>query len=302
MMNKFKVPVKIFMWAAVGAIFMILADFIIKNIATNGTSMTTLFFFAWPSGAIVLFVLSKNMGGVRYHLYPKYPKVLLVRGLFLVMAAYFLFNSLLHNPFSQHIMITQLAPIFTLIFSVVFFKETLNKKICVVILLCVLGLWLIIDPRFDSASSFLFLALITAIIQGGSHTFVAGNAHRVTPLGFTFWGTGLLAFVGGILWFLFERNMPDLKTIFWIQLTSLSACVGLSMLAYALQQARPNVGQVSVMLYIQTPAAIFLGWFFFSEQLAINSIIGACLIVVSGAYLAINNSSKANRVVMDGIE
>jgi drug/metabolite transporter (DMT)-like permease len=73
------------------------------------------------------------------------------------------------------------------------------------------------------------------------------------------------------------------------------------MLAYALQQARPNVGQVSVMLYIQTPAAIFLGWFFFNEKLAMNSIIGACLIIGAGAYLATNNSSKVNRAVTDEI-
>ncbi len=301
MIHTSKTPVKAFIWATAGAIFLVLADFIIKNITATGTSMATLFFFAWPSGAIFLLILSRNVGGVRHHLYPKYPKTLFIRGLFLVMAGYFLFNSLLHNPFSQHIMITQLAPVFTLIFSVIFFKEALNKQIYIVILLCVLGLWLIIDPRFDSASSFLFLALITAIIQGGSHTFVAGNAHRVTPLGFTFWGTGLLAFVGGILWLLFERDVPDLKTLFWIQLTSLSACVGLAMLAYALQQARPNVGQVSVMLYIQTPAAIFLGWFFFNEKLAMNSIIGACLIIGAGAYLATNNSSKVNRAVTDEI-
>jgi drug/metabolite transporter (DMT)-like permease len=55
------------------------------------------------------------------------------------------------------------------------------------------------------------------------------------------------------------------------------------------------------MLYIQTPAAIFLGWFFFNEKLAMNSIIGACLIIGSGAYLATNNSSKVNRAVTDEI-
>ena len=293
MENTSHAPVKAFIWAAAGAIFMVLADFIIQRIAATGTSMTTLFFFAWPSGAIVLFFLSKKMGGVRHHLYPKYPKVLFIRGLFLVMAGYFLFNSLLYNPFSQHVMIAQLAPIFTLIFSVIFFKENLSKQVFVVIALCILGLWLIIDPRFDSASPFLFLALIVAIIQGGSHTFVAGNSKRVTPLGFTFWGTGLLAFVGGILWFVFEREVPDLKTLFWIQLTSLMACVGLSMLAYALQQARPNVGQVGTMLYVQTPAAILIGWLLLDEKPSFSALIGATLIVGSGTLLALRKKSSA---------
>jgi drug/metabolite transporter (DMT)-like permease len=102
-----------------------------------------------------------------------------------------------------------------------------------------------------------------------------------------------LAFVGGILWFVFEREVPDLKTLFWIQLTSLMACVGLSMLAYALQQARPNVGQVGTMLYVQTPAAILLGWLLLGEKPSFSALIGATLIVGSGTLLALRKKSSA---------
>jgi len=287
-------PVQAFIWAAAGAFLMVLADFFVKKLAVSGVGMGALFFFAFPSGAFVLVVLSKFRGGIRHHLFPKHPKLLLTRGLFLVMAGYLLFNSLLNNPFSQHIMITQLAPIFTLIFSVAFLKEVLIKQLYTIIILCIFGLWLIVDPSFSTVSPFLLLALGTAIVQGASHTFVAGNSHRITPIGFTFWGTGLLALVGGILWFLFDRKVPDFETLAWIQLTSLLACVGLAMIAHGLQQARPNVGQVGVMLYIQTPAAIILGWVFFSEVPSLASLAGGSLIVGSGVYLALLKSNKKN--------
>ena len=273
---------------------MVLADFCIKKLAVSGVGMTAVFFFAFPSGALVLIVLSRFSGGIRYHLYPKYPIVLFVRGFFLVIAGYLLFNSLLHNPFSQHIMITQLTPIFTLIFSVVFLREVLRRQLYFVIALCVIGLWLIVDPTFDSISPFLFLALATAVTQGGSHTFIAGNSRRVTPIGFTFWGTGLLALVNGTLWLLFDRSVPNIAALGWIQLTSLFACIGLAMIAFGLQQARPNVGQVGVMLYIQTPAAIALGWVFFGEEPTFASIVGGMLIVGSGVYLALSNNNIKN--------
>lgn len=273
---------------------MVLADFCIKKLAVSGVGMTAVFFFAFPSGALVLIVLSRFSGGIRHHLYPKHPIVLFVRGLFLVIAGYLLFNSLLHNPFSQHIMITQLTPIFTLIFSVVFLREVLRRQLYFVISLCVIGLWLIVDPALDSISPFLFLALATAVTQGGSHTFIAGNSRRVTPIGFTFWGTGLLALVNGTLWLLFDRSVPNIAALGWIQLTSLFACIGLAMIAFGLQQARPNVGQVGVMLYIQTPAAIALGWVFFGEEPTFASIVGGMLIVGSGVYLALSNNNIKN--------
>jgi drug/metabolite transporter (DMT)-like permease len=64
------------------------------------------------------------------------------------------------------------------------------------------------------------------------------------------------------------------------------------MVGHGLQSARPHVAQVGVMLYIQTPAAILLGWIAFGEQPILNSIIGACLIVGSGVLFALRGKSS----------
>ncbi|MGE4570389.1 MAG: DMT family transporter [Gammaproteobacteria bacterium] len=285
-------PIKSFIYVAIGAFLMALADFFIKKVAVSGVSMATLFFFGVPSGMAILLILAKVNGGIKHHLEPKHPKTLLIRSLLLASMAVVAFKGFQHNPYSQQVMLQQLAPILTIIFSVVFLKENMSRALYFVVASCVLGAWLIINPSFNSGSIFLLLALAAAVLQASAHTYVAAHRYHATALGFTFYAMTFLALIGGVFWLAIDRNVPNLEELLWIQLTTLFACIGIAMVGHGLQSARPHVAQVGVMLYIQTPAAILLGWVAFGEQPVLNSIIGACLIIGSGILFALRGKSK----------
>jgi S-adenosylmethionine uptake transporter len=295
MTNLSHASIKSFTYVAVGAFLMALADLFIKKVAVSGVSMATLFFFGVPSGMAVLLFLARVNGGIKHHLEPKYPKTLLIRSLLLASMAVVAFKGFQHNPYSQQIMLQQLAPIITIIFSVVFLKESMSRALYFVVVACFLGSWLIIDPSFSSGSMYLLLGLASAVFQASAHTYVAAHRHHATALGFTFYAMTFIAVIGGVFWLAIDRGVPNLEELLWIQLTTLFACIGIAMVGHGLQSARPHVAQVGVMLYIQTPAAIFLGWIVFGEQPVFNSIIGACLIVGSGVLFALRaKSSKQN--------
>ena len=247
---------------------------------------------AWPISAALLVILAARMGGIRHHLTPRNPNVLLVRSALLVVVAGLIFFGFRYNPYSQQVMLLQLAPLMAIALAAFWLREKVDARLLVAVAVCLVGIWLIVDPRFGDGSPYLLLALAAALINAAANVFVAAHRDKATALGFTFYAITLVAILGAVIWVAAGSVRPTGDAVLWTQLSSLCATVGLTFIASGMQSAGSSVGRVNVMLYAQMPAALVLGFLFLDETPTAAALLGAALIFsmgVSDCHLAFWN-------------
>ncbi|RBW60533.1 hypothetical protein DS909_03665 [Phaeobacter gallaeciensis] len=276
-------PVMAYVVMALGATGLTLGDFFIKKSSLAGVSLPALMVFSWPFTVAALLVLAHLKGGIRHHLYPHAPGRLLIRAVLLLVMATLNITSLMMNPYAQHAMLFQLSPVFALLISVLVLGERLSAHVIVVLVTCLAGTWLILDPGFQGISATLLIAVAAALSNAVTNTFVAVNRTAATPLGFTFWAVNGVSLVIVPWWLLADRSVPALNAQMFIQLSAGFAVLGIILASLAMQLARGNIGRISIMLYVQMPVALGLGWLALGEYPPQSAILGGILIGLAGA-------------------
>tara|TARA_B110000211_G_scaffold112807_1_gene131083 strand:- start:5186 stop:5725 length:540 start_codon:yes stop_codon:yes gene_type:complete len=137
------------------------------------------------------------LGGVAAHLAPKHPRILLVRGFFMILMLDFNFVGFSYNLYSQQVMILQLGPILAALLAVIWLKESFSKHQLLVAIICLVGVWFIINPRFGSGSIYLLFAVGAAFFNAMANIFIARPRDKSSPIGFTFYGILLTALMSG---------------------------------------------------------------------------------------------------------
>ena len=280
-------PVMAFIFMALGATGLTLGDFFIKKAAIAGVSVAALLVFAAPFTLVALVLLSHFQGGIRHHLEPRSPSKLLIRALLLLVMSWLNIASLSLNPYAQHAMLFQLSPVFVVIIGAVFMGERISTGVLLALLACLCGTWLILDPGVQGISLTLLLAIAAAFSNATTNSFVAANRNAATPLGFTFWAVLGVSIIVLIYWLVFERAVPPLSAQLWIQLSAGFAVTGIILASAAMQLANGSTGRVGIMLYVQMPVALILGWLAFGEQPPTLAILGGVLIALAGAAISL---------------
>ena len=70
-----------------------------------------------------------------------------------------------YNLYSQQVMILQLGPILAALLAVIWLKESFSKHQLLVAIICLVGVWFIINPRFGSGSIYLLFAVGAAFFS-----------------------------------------------------------------------------------------------------------------------------------------
>ncbi len=278
-------PLMAFVAMALGATGLTLGDFFIKQASMDGVTIASLLLFSWPLTVVGITVLAHFSGGIRHHLYPHNPGKLAVRAVLLLIMAWLNITSLSLNPYSQHAMLFQLSPVFAMLLGVYFLSEKMTLHVGLVFVACLVGAWMIVSPGAAGFSAFLIIAVLAALSNAVTNLYIAANRDAATALGFTFYAVNSVALVVAVYWLAFERVIPDPGAQIWIQLSAVFAVAGIIFVGLAMQMARGNIGRVSIMLYVQIPVALFLGWLVFGENPTTLDILGGILIAVSGASI-----------------
>lgn len=271
-----------YVFMTLGAVGLTLGDFFIKRATHDGVSFITLLVFASPLTFFGLVMLAHSSGGIAYHLTPKVPTKLIIRAALLLIMSFLNVTSLALNPYGQHAILFQLSPVFALIISIFILGERATWHTRGVLTICVVGTFLVVNPQFDGINVTLLIAVAAALANALTNTFVAANRSAATPIGFTFWAVIGIFPVALLLWLANDRTVPEFEALVSIQLSALFAISGIVLVSLAMQQAVGNVGVVGIMLYVQMPVALILGWIAFSEVPSVTAIFGAILIAVAG--------------------
>ncbi|MGB1215699.1 MAG: DMT family transporter [Pikeienuella sp.] len=296
MLNPTQPPLIAFICMALGATGLTLGDFFIKKASLEGVSVAALLLFASPLTIVGLTLLAHFRGGIGHHLAPRAPGKLVIRAGLLLVMSWLNITSLSLNPYAQHAMLFQLSPVFVLLIGILFMGERVTAPILIAITVCLLGTWLILDPGLQGISITLLFAITAALSNAATNSFVAANRKAATPLGFTFWAViGVLCIVLPY-WAVFDQSVPGKTALIWVQLSAALAIGGIVLASLAMQLSNGSTGKVGIMLYVQMPVAILLGWLAFGEQPPNMAILGGALIVLAGASIPLLELRNRTRI------
>lgn len=214
--------------------------------------------------------------------------LLVGRGLAGALALSLYFYTIQHMPLASAVTILYLAPLFTILISIVLLKEFPAKKQIPFFILCFIGAALIknIDPNVSLLH--FFMGITAAFFAGLAYNFIRmlkGKVHHQVVI-FYF---PLLTIPLCLPFLYYQWVMPN--TVELLLLIGIGICTQLAQIfmtkAYMLEAA----SKVSQYNYLTCVFAYLTGIIFFNEYLNIYSNIGLLLILI-GIYFSSRYAPK----------
>lgn len=208
---------------------------------------------------------------------------LALRGLFGFIALALHFYTLARLPLGTAVLLNYTAPLFILIFSLLYLKERTHPAAPFLVGFSFWGVYLLINGGDTSWSIDVFWGLLSAVFSSFAYLIIASMKRREQPLTIIFYFTAISA-LGASVCLLQGFVWPDLSEWFFLAGVGFGSYFGQLWMTIALRRAPASL--VSPFSYL-TPLLSFLyGLFFFGEKLAPASLAGAVIIIAGGSLLS----------------
>ena len=208
-------------------------------------------------------------------------KLLLMRGVFGMLALSLFFVTLQRLPLASAVTIQYLSPIFTAIIAIYVLGERMRKLQWLFIAIAFTGV--LILKGFDERISVLFLGLgiLSSAFAGVAYNCVRKLKDTDHPMVVVFYfplvATPIMA-----ICFIFEFVMPVGMDWLWLMLLGIFTQIGQFYMTKALQAEKANL--VTSMKYLGAVYALVYGYFLFNESYDLMSLLGI-IMVLSGVVL-----------------
>lgn len=237
----------------------------------------------------------KNAGGR--------PALLVFRGVIGTIALYALFYNLSHIEMGVAITFLQTSPIFVAIFSHVFLKEKLKTTAWLAIFIGFAGILTIFRPSTSVDWTTNLLGLANGVLAGAAYTALRGLRNhyesRTVVLSFTVSGLALPAIsmligemgsFSGYEYAVTQFKWPQGIQWLWLLAVAITALGGQLFLTRA--YAKEKAGIISAIGYMTIPFAILIGIALGDPFPDLWSLMGICLIVISGILISVRGKGK----------
>lgn len=217
----------------------------------------------------------------------KYQIPLFLRSFFGFIGVVMLFIATTGARQADIALLNRTSPIWVSLFAAVFLREKISKVQVPVILLCLAGAFVAMQPSFDSNVLPLVLALLTAASSGLAYTMIAFCKGHVNPLTVIFHFSLFSTIASGIL-MIPSWVTPSWKDLVMLCLIGIFGAGGQIGLTYAYQRAPAS--EVSIYDYSGIIFSALLGYFLLDEAIYPSTIIGALFITAGGLWSYIYNT------------
>ncbi|MEG0365556.1 MAG: EamA family transporter [Coprobacillus sp.] len=185
-----------------------------------------------------------------------------------------------------------LYPIFVCILNFVIYKQTLNKKQLVCLVLAILGIVCFIEPSASSMFGF-FLALISGVtfayyMVGMDHSSIK-EMHIFL---FNFYLVLMNSFVVGVLAYFTNQLsvLPMLGYFYCLLVAIFTSFIGVVLLQKGIQLLGSS--QTAILSTLEPITSIIVGIIFLNESLTFLKCIGCILILISTVVLIKSENNK----------
>ena len=225
-------------------------------------------------------------------------KGLLVRGTAGMIALTLFFITIQHLPIAIASSIQYTAPIFTVLFASIYFKEKVSSIQWTCIFIALIGVYIIgfttnssdLDTSMDTFK-WIGIGLLSALFSGIAYVSVIKLRSTEHPLNIVIYFP-MLSIPIMLIWCMFDFVLPE--GIDWIYLLLLGIFTQIAQLLLTKALMFGNVEVVSPFQYLGSIYAILLGYYIFDEKLSFIAIAGIALIII-GVISNVLLQKKANK-------
>ena len=244
----------------------------------------SIIFFRASIASIFILSVAFFIGRIK-ELYITSPFKTLLVGFFQGLSIFFYFTSILKTSVSNAIFLLYTAPIFSVIFAKIFFKEKIEKETLIGIAITLLGIFFILNPRTFSFNSKETLGNLMGLASGFFYSAMALTAKPLMKksLGYciVFWQYFIISII-----FAFFIKTDSIKAIIenWWQLLTIGIlCTGIAFLLFMEGVRKIKAQKIFIITTLEPLSGTIFALFFLKETLSVMTIIGAVLILY-GVY------------------
>ena len=198
------------------------------------------------------------------------------------MGMVFLFQAIIYLPLTNVVSLSFTVPLFTTIAAVIFLKEIVGIRRWMAILVGFLGMIVIIRPDSGIIDPKSLLVIAAAISWSFSNIIVKKLTSTEKPMVIVFYMTcGIIPMSIPLAIPYFE--MPNIEQFFFLIILSITSTLA----QYSLSKSYSKA-DISFLQPFDFSRLIFtsiMAYFFFSEIITLNTIVGAIIIMSSSIYI-----------------
>ena len=228
---------------------------------------------------VVLFLVARRMPAV---LKTRYPKLQLMRSVFLMCATWFFFTGITHIGLAEATALMDINPVLITLGAALFLHERLGPRRLAGIAVSLIGALIVIRPGSDVFSPYAIYPLAAAVFYTGyalATRFVGKDEDVWTSMLYTaLFGAIVLSALVLPNW-----QTPDLTTLGLMACLILFGTVSQLLLIRALSEG--EAGLVAPFAYTGLIFATIWGLIFYGEVPDLWTIIGALVIAGAGTYV-----------------
>lgn len=258
-------------------------DALIKSLGSSLPLSQTLILFG--IGGAVVFALD-----ILANARPIFPEGLLgsvmaLRAVFEAVGRLFFFWAVVVGSLSTATIILQATPIAVVLGAWLAFGERPTRRQMLALLAGAAGVFVVLQQSFDGLSWAAILSLVGMLGFAGRDlaSRAAPQILRLSHLGFA--GFLTIVIIGFVFSFWEGQDFRPVAGVLWVKL---SVAVGVGVLAYSglmMAMRTGDVPAVAPFRYFRLIFGVAIGVLFFGEELTVQTLFGAAMIILSGLLL-----------------
>jgi len=208
--------------------------------------------------------------------------LLLARGITGSISAITYFKAISAIPLPNASVLLYTYPIFASIFAAILLREKLRNDEKIAILLGFVGIYLIVNPNYQSVSPGEAYALISGLL-GGLAMVVVRRLRAKHDSGMIYFYFCLIGIPMALPETLHTFIMPNIQQTILISTIAVMALIGQLLMTYAFKYCKAGQGSAIMMTEVLYTSSI--GRLFFHNALTGTFILGGLLVLGCGLYL-----------------
>lgn len=177
--------------------------------------------------------------------------------------------------------IGKLSPFFVMIFAALLLGEKLEKHSIVAIILSILGMLLVVKPKFDGSMVPSLVAVAGAVSAGLAMAMLSAVGKKVRGEVIILY-FGIFSTLACFPFLVGNFVIPNGTEILNLLMIGVSAGFGQFFLTLAYKSGKAS--EIAIYNFSQIIFSIFIGYFLFSERTDLISLTGMAIIILSAYY------------------
>ncbi len=246
--------------------------------------------------SLIIAFLAWKLDALRFRYDKKDWKLILLRSLAEMAAAYFFVTAIFNMPIANATAILQALPLTVALAGALFLGEAIGWRRLVAILIGLIGVLLIVQPGTNGFSVYSVYAILTVLAVTIRDLAARRLSKNVPSLSVALIASLVVTILAGSASLTIEWSAPSLAG--WVQLIGASVFIIGGYVFSIMTMRIGDIGAVAPFRYTSLIWALLLGFFLFNEWPDGLSLIGAAIVVATGVYTIL----RERRLTRQGLQ